>query len=113
MFDTLSRTARFLPELPARTVLGRLTRVEPASRDLVEVPLGRIAILANQEQLAGRRRRVAQKGNDRARPRMRIISSSPTTRSGKANRVEVEVDHSPGIHSARGNAWGCHSRDSS
>src|SRR5262245_11354071 len=105
MFDTLRLASRFLSKLTACTLVWRFVRIEPAGRHLVQVALRRIAILSDQHHLRIIPRWIAEKRHDSACAR--VTDHLELTRGpvGKSDGVDIEVEHAPGVHPARGDTW--------
>ena len=109
LFDTLSLASRFLPQLSASTSVRRLPGIEPARRDFVQVALGGIPILADQQDLRIVTRRVAEKRHDGARSRVADHLQLANRAVRKAHRVNVEVDDPARVHPTRRDYAHCRS----
>src|ERR1051326_346126 len=84
--------ARLLAEFSDRTIARLLSRLQTPSRDLVEVLLGGVSILLQEQDLRIVARRIAQERDDRARARMAHDVQLADRAIGKANPIPIDGD---------------------
>ncbi len=98
MLYVLGRTSGFLAELPGRAGGRFLAGVQASGRDLVEVALGGVPVLPNEQELRVVSGRVAQKGDDGTGTGMPHHLELSFAAVREANAIDVEIDDATGVH---------------
>src|SRR6185312_618666 len=95
--EMLGAAAGLLPKL-SPSALGRIfAGLEPTRRNLVEIPVRRVAILLDEQQLGVVAPRVAEKRNHRTGARMTNHLELARRAARKPNRIDVEIDDATAV----------------
>jgi len=98
MFDTLSPASGFLLELASCADLRSFAGFEPPGGDLVDISVGGLTVMADQNDLGIVASRLAHERHHGARARVPDDLELPDRAIGEPYLVNVEIDHASGVH---------------
>src|SRR4051812_23227761 len=95
--EILRRAAGLLFQLASGAIHWSLAVIESSRGNLIEIAIRRVPVLADQEHLGVRPRRITEKGHHGARSRMPNHLELARRAIWKPHRVDIERDDLAGI----------------